>query len=145
MALKPEQIGRAFDLFDSNRRGWLPVSDVDPLLRGLGFTDMTDSERSALTRAMDSEGTGRVDRAEFERTLLRKHAAAGSPEEQFAAFQLIDRSGNGISHGDLAHAATSVDAPISEGQLRAAFATVAGDEAVVSFEAWRTATTEATR
>ncbi|KAL9113245.1 MAG: hypothetical protein Q9227_002580 [Pyrenula ochraceoflavens] len=61
-----EEIGRAFELFDAEGKGYIDVEDLRRVARELGETGLEEEELRAMVEEFDLEGRGGVGRREFE-------------------------------------------------------------------------------
>ena len=138
MALTRDQVKAAFDLFDCDQSGVIDVQEVELVLRGIGFADLSRQEVSAMVKAMDTDGSGDIRFEEFEKLVTKKIAEAGTPEEVWKAFKLFDRSGKGrVSLEDLRRAA-GVDKSVTEDQLQGVLKYAAADPARgITYEEWK--------
>jgi Ca2+-binding EF-hand superfamily protein len=137
MALTKEQIRSAFHLFDVDDTGKITSAELFLLLKGIGFADMTHAELAAMVNAMDSDGSGEIEYGEFERTVLRKRAEPGSPEEIWRVFKLMDQDTKGrLSLEDLVEAA-KVDPSITIEDLQRVLRTCQDPDRGISYDEWR--------
>ena len=60
-----EEIDRAFDLFDSEQKGFIDLEDLRRVARELGETGLEEDELRAMIDEFDPEGKGGVDREGF--------------------------------------------------------------------------------
>ena len=60
-----EEIDRAFDLFDSEQKGFIDLEDLRRVARELGETGLEEEELRAMIDEFDPEGKGGVDREAF--------------------------------------------------------------------------------
>lgn len=66
MARDPrEEIDRAFDLFDSEQKGYIDLEDLKRVARELGETGLEEEELRAMIEEFDLEGRGGVGREAF--------------------------------------------------------------------------------
>jgi len=138
MALTRDQVKTAFDLFDSSKRGMIDAQEVELILRGIGFADLSRQEISAMVKAMDTDGSGDIRYEEFEKLVMKKLSDAGTPEEVWKAFKLFDRNGKGrVNFEDLRRAA-AVDKSVSEDQLQNVLRYAAADPVRgITYEEWK--------
>eukprot|EP00760_Papus_ankaliazontas_P001984 PhM_4_TR10778/c0_g1_i1/m.60405/K16465/CETN1; centrin-1 len=138
MALTREQIKSAFDLFDCDQSGEIDVQEVELVLRGIGFADLSRQEVTAMIKAMDTDGSGLIRYEEFEKLVTKKLADAGTPEEIWKAFKLFESSGKGrIMFDDLKRAA-AVDKSVTDDQLHAVMKYACADPARgITYEEWK--------
>lgn len=102
MAVTSSDIKEAFYLFDEDLKGWVSSENMVYVLQAIGFGDLSEQEVQALIKSMDSDGSGRIEFHEYEKTILRKRVEAGSSEEILNAFKLFDEKNAGkITKADL--------------------------------------------
>ena len=65
-----EEIGRAFELFDVNGKGYIDVEDLRRVAKELGETGLEEEELRAMVEEFDMEGRGGVGKREFEMICL---------------------------------------------------------------------------
>mgnify|MGYP003386906750 CR=1 FL=1 len=136
MSFSPQQLKEAFGLFDSDNKGILPASDVELLLTGIGFSDVSQQEISAMIKAMDGEVQGTIEYDEFEKVVLRKRAEPGSPEEIWRAFKVFDQDGKGRI--ETKHLVADEDTKAFEQAVERSFGTMASkDGRGVPYDSWR--------
>lgn len=139
MALTADMMRDAFRLMDAHNRGWLPAADVSQLVNSIGFHGLSAQEHEALIKAMDPGATGRIEFAEYERVVLRRQVAPGSPEELHEALDVLDPTHSGLAKSDLAAAAEACGVQVSQATLNEMFASAADSSPTMSTEHWRAA------
>jgi Ca2+-binding EF-hand superfamily protein len=60
-----EEINRAFDLFDSDQKGYIDLDDLKKVARELGETGLEEDELRAMIEEFDLDGKGGVGREAF--------------------------------------------------------------------------------
>lgn len=65
-----EEVERAFNLFDQERKGYIIFDDLKRVARELGETNLEDEELHAMINEFDFDGTGSVSRETFYSILL---------------------------------------------------------------------------
>ena len=142
MAHTEAKLKEAFGLFDYRNEGKITTGDMRLLLKGLGFTDLSEQETIALLRAMDIDNTGFIEADEYLRTVGRRQPTPGSPEELWKAYQLLDVSTTGITQADLTRAALETGVgprTVPDAALLDAHRMIAEESAALPYEAWRLA------
>jgi hypothetical protein len=140
MAHTEAKLREAFGLFDYRNEGKITTADMRLLMKGVGFTDLSEQETVALLRAMDTDNTGFIEFDEYMRTVLRRQPTPGSPEELWKAYQLVDASGNGITQADLirsSHECGLGPRTVNDATLVSAHRVIAEDNATLAYEPWR--------
>ena len=139
MTVTAAEIKNAFNLFDEDLKGSVTTDCMKLVLASIGFGELSEQETTALIKAMDTDGSGRIDYHEYERTVLRKRPEAGSPEEILRAFKLFDERGVGkITKDDLKATAQRCGYALSDDQVDAIMKQTADDEKVgIMYDNWR--------
>ena len=118
MALTKEQIREAFQLFDADGTGTIDASEMELVLKGLGFTDFNERDVREMVKAIDTDGSGRVEYPEFEAHVLRRAEKADSQEEVWKAYHLFDPHKSGkISFEDLKRVALLEDPTVGDDEV----------------------------
>eukprot|EP00759_Apiculatamorpha_spiralis_P057048 PhF_6_TR8378/c0_g1_i1/m.13125/K16465/CETN1; centrin-1 len=138
MSLTQQQIREAFDLFDADCSGAISASELELILKGLGFADMPKQEINALVKAMDTDGSGEIEYPEFEKSVL-KLSQPGSLDEIWKAYKLFDVEQKGrITLADLKRVAAEQENPIPEDVLKHVLKVVCEyDTKGISFDEWK--------
>eukprot|EP00755_Sulcionema_specki_P036086 Sspe_Gene.2512::Locus_835_Transcript_1_1_Confidence_1.000_Length_693::g.2512::m.2512/K16465/CETN1; centrin-1 len=139
MALTPEQIKEAFNLFDADGSGSIDASEMKLVLKGLGFTDITEGEIKAMIQTIDTDRSGSVEYKEFEEMVLRRMKEAGSPEEINKAYNLFDTESRGrITFEDLKRVALLEDPTIGDDEVQRVLECVAQNpDRGITYQEWK--------
>ncbi len=140
MSITAAEIRDAFQVFDYEGRGYVSSETMKQILAALGFGELSEQETAALIKAMDGDGSGKIDYDAYEKTVIRKRVEPGSPEELIKAFKLIDENGAGkIVAADLTSAAERTGVQMSEREIKSIIrncAAVDETDAIV-YDSWR--------
>ena len=116
-----EEIKEAFELFDTEGSGSIPVNELKVALRALGFEPQKDDVKYLLAN-IDKGGketTGMIDDEDFLEIMTAKMSEKDNPEEIETAFALFDEDGTGtISFDNLKRVAQELGEKISDEELR---------------------------
>jgi len=145
MSLTKRQIREAFDLFDSDQRGAIQASELELILKSLGFVDLPKQEINALMRSMDKSvslgnlnRSGEIEYPEFEAAVLKMNQA-GSIDEIWTAYKLFDLNQTGrITFEDLKRVAAEQNPVVGDDVLRRILEECAVyPQKGLSFEEWK--------
>ena len=95
MALSPEQIKEAFNLFDADGSGAVDLEEMTLAMKGLGF-DIPKNELLDMVKAIDKDGNSLIEFDEFEKMVTEKMTQRDSPQEVLKAFNLFDLDKSGF-------------------------------------------------
>eukprot|EP01065_Artemidia_motanka_P029905 TRINITY_DN3596_c5_g1_i1.p1 TRINITY_DN3596_c5_g1~~TRINITY_DN3596_c5_g1_i1.p1 ORF type:complete len:208 (+),score=77.36 TRINITY_DN3596_c5_g1_i1:88-624(+) len=87
--LSKEQIKEAFNLFDADGSGAIDAEEMKLVLGGLGFQISDEAHVRELIRKIDTDQSGVIEFAEFEKVVEQNMARAGSDEEIWRAWTLF--------------------------------------------------------
>lgn len=85
------RLRRAFDTFDHAGKGFITLDELERLLRAFGLADVSKQLVASFMRSTVS-GTYRINEVTFEdaRKIIQSNYTAGSTEEMWTVFKLID-------------------------------------------------------
>eukprot|EP01060_Flectonema_neradi_P003689 TRINITY_DN1238_c1_g1_i1.p2 TRINITY_DN1238_c1_g1~~TRINITY_DN1238_c1_g1_i1.p2 ORF type:complete len:148 (+),score=36.08 TRINITY_DN1238_c1_g1_i1:57-500(+) len=95
MALSPEQIKEAFNLFDADGSGAVDLEEMSLAMKGLGF-EIPKNELLEMVKAIDKDGNSLIEFDEFEKMVTEKMSQRDSPQEVLKAFNLFDLDKTGF-------------------------------------------------
>lgn len=84
-----QEIGEAFDLFDTDGRGCVDVRELKIAMRALGF-DVKKAEVREMVASMGKDEHGTVDYDDFVQLMAMKMATRDTRQEIFKVFRLFD-------------------------------------------------------
>ena len=114
-----EELVEAFHHVDTDRGGDIDENELKFAARALGFEPHPKRLRRMLA-AMDADGGGSVDLAEFIETVARRVAGSVDPSSLDAAFDAFDADRSGtITQRDVARVAKRVGDPVASSELDA--------------------------
>ncbi|KAL7420427.1 Calcium-binding component of the spindle pole body (SPB) half-bridge [Cryptotrichosporon argae] len=121
-ALTDEQraeIVEAFELFDTDKDGYVDYHELKVAMRALGF-EMKKAEVLNILRTYDRLGDGLMSLADFEKIMTEKILARDPREDLKRAFALFDDDHTGkISLKNLRRVAKELGEPLGEEELQA--------------------------
>ena len=91
---KKQEIREAFDLFDTDKSGFIDYHELKVAMRALGF-DVKKEEVLRILKEMDKDENGQIDFEEFQGIMTEKITSRDPEEEMEKAFQLFDEDGTG--------------------------------------------------
>merc|ERR1712098_196729 len=110
-----------FDLFDSKKQAFLSASDLDEILRAMGFRPSSE-ELTAILTEIDEDGSGEIEFAEFcqlcAKFLVEDPDIETLKRELKAAFRIYDKDGRGfITMDTLRGLISELLTPLSQEEL----------------------------
>eukprot|EP00160_Parvularia_atlantis_P021287 Unigene916_Nuclearia_a/m.2938 Unigene916_Nuclearia_a/g.2938 ORF Unigene916_Nuclearia_a/g.2938 Unigene916_Nuclearia_a/m.2938 type:complete len:148 (-) Unigene916_Nuclearia_a:153-596(-) len=117
--LSEEETKEAFNLFDKQGNGTIPLKDLPDLLRAVGQNPLK-TELEAIMNAHDATGKKPVSYTDYVKIQNRPDGwkAHGTEEEFIQGFAVFDRDGNGlISAGELRYVLTSLGEKLSDREV----------------------------
>jgi centrin-3 len=113
------EIREAFDLFDSNKTGYLDYRELKVSMRALGF-DVKKVEVVDLMKRYDRNDTGQIGWDDYYEILAEKYLNRDPIEEIIKAFKLFDDEGTGrITLKNLRRVARELGENLSDDELQA--------------------------
>ena len=113
-----EEIKEAFDIFDSEQVGAVPISELTNAMKSLGF----DSKNPTIYRMvveMDTDGNGQIDFEEFLDMMTARISDKNTKADLERVFKLFDDQRQGfISVENLARVARDLGEDISLDELK---------------------------
>jgi Ca2+-binding EF-hand superfamily protein len=134
MLLSTAQLQDFFNLFDIDQKGYIPTTEIETLLRGVGFSDLSSEELQAMIKAMDIDCNKMISFAEFSRMVRRKLPADLSSEEVWQSFRLLSSDGTRITGKELLNVAHNHDSSIPSRVLLQVLEDANGE---ISFDKWK--------
>jgi calmodulin len=106
----------AFDLFDKNGDGRIPIKELSTMMRALG-QNPSDSELQDMIDEVDADSTGTIDFTEF-LTMIARKTETDSEEEIKEVFKLFDRDDSGfISAAELRKVMASLGENLTDDEI----------------------------
>lgn len=114
-----QEIKEAFDLFDTDKDGFLDYHELKVSMRALGF-DVKKVEVQKILKDYDRQGDGLISERDFTEVVTEKMLERNPVEEMLKAFKLFDDDNTGkISLRNLRRVARELGEEMSEEELKA--------------------------
>eukprot|EP01006_Ploeotia_vitrea_P024245 TRINITY_DN57015_c0_g1_i1.p1 TRINITY_DN57015_c0_g1~~TRINITY_DN57015_c0_g1_i1.p1 ORF type:complete len:354 (+),score=42.21 TRINITY_DN57015_c0_g1_i1:61-1122(+) len=106
-AITDAQMKDAFELFDTDKTGYITESELGMVLQALGYGVLSPEEVKRMLKTVDRQGSGRIAFKAFRELVLSTVEPRDSEAELVRAFNLFDQDGRGLitaeNFMDIAH------------------------------------------
>jgi centrin-3 len=117
-----QEIAEAFDLFDSDKNGYIDAHEMKVAMRALGF-EVKKEEITNLMKSHDSDDNGHIAKPDFLDIMTKKISERDPYEEIRKAFQLFDEDKSGrITLKNLRKIAREIGENMNDEELEAMIA-----------------------
>jgi calmodulin len=109
-----DEFKEAFNLFDKNGDGTIPVKEIGTVMRALGLNP-TEQEINDFIKEADKDNSGTIDFQEFLGIMKKKMTDSDTEEEIKEAFRIFDRDNDGVIEAtELRHIMTTLGEKLTE-------------------------------